>query len=248
MTRYFFRLDDMAPKMNWENFYAVISVFEKHDVKPLIAVIPDNRDPKLLNWPASPEFWQEIKELKNRGWAIGQHGWRHLPTGNGGVLRIHKTGEFGGLNFANQNEMIREGKEIMRKNGFMPEIFIAPRHSLDKNTVGALKENGFKFISDGIALYPFEKWGIVWLPQILWRPRRWLFGKITVALHPNTMSAEDIEKLEEFISRNRKKIGDFSELADWYSSAGRLKKISAFFANLFFKPVWRLIFRLRIKN
>ena len=247
MSRYFFRLDDIAPNMNWDNFNLVVSILKKHSIKPLLAVIPDNKDSKLLGYPADPNFWWIINELRQNGWVIGQHGYQHMSKGGGGILGIHNSGEFGGLDFKFQESMIISGKEIIKTNIVNPEIFIAPRHSFDKNTIEALKINDFNYISDGIALYPFKKWGLVWLPQILWRPRKGLFGMITIALHPNTMTDKDFNKLKEFIGRNREKIGNFSELTSWHSQTNAFKKIFTFLINLFFKQFWRIVFKLKIK-
>ncbi len=240
--KYFFRLDDIAPNMNWENFNKVKKIFGQYQIKPLIAVIPDVQDPKLLNWEDNKNFWSIINELLSDDWIIGQHGYRHLSGGDGGVLHIHKSGEFGGLSFDEQTKMIRFGKEIMLKNNLSPDVFVAPRHSFDYGTIGALKDNNFCYISDGIGLYPFKKKGVIWLPQILWRPRWWLFGMITVALHPNTMTDNDLDNLEKFIKKNRNKIGNFSELVNWYSRADIFIKFFTFFINQTFKIIWWPVF------
>lgn len=247
MTRFFFRLDDIAPNMNWDNFNFLVSIFKKYNIKPLLAVIPDNKDPKLLGYPADPNFWGIMNELRQNGWVIGQHGYQHMSKGGGGTLSIHNSGEFGGLDFKFQESMIASGKKIIKTNLVNPEIFIAPRHSFDKNTVEALKINGINYISDGIALYPFKKWGIVWLPQILWRPRKGLFGMITVALHINTMGLEEINNLEKFIKENRGKIGNFSELMEWYAQSNSIKKTITFFINQAFKMVWWPVFWSKFK-
>lgn len=242
MIKYFFRLDDVAPNMNWSNFNLVAEIFKRHNIKPLIAVIPDVKDPKLTNYPVEKNFWQIIKELGNNGWIIAQHGYRHLSKGNGGILKIHKSGEFGGLNFEDQKTMINAGRKIMKDQNIIVDIFVAPRHSFDRTTLKALRENNFKFISDGIALWPFRKQGIIWLPQVLWRPRKGMFGLITIALHPNTMTFGDLKNIEKFINENRHKIFNFEELINWYGNAGFMKKISTAIINWLFRIFWRTIF------
>ena len=246
MSRYFFRLDDVAPNMNWDNFNRLILIFNKYNVKPLLAVIPDNQDTELLKHPLNRESWIIIGDLKRNGWIIAQHGYRHVyGNQNGGILNINSKSEFAGLDFETQRQMAENGKKILEKKFGDINTFIAPAHSFDKNTVIALLANDFKYISDGIALYPFKKWGLVWLPQIFWRPRKWSFGMITIALHSNTMTVEDFDSLEEFIKKNRRQIGDFSELIDWYSRINVFKKIFMFLINLFFKPFWRIAFKLK---
>lgn len=245
MVKYFFRLDDIAPNMNWDNFNSALEIFKRNNIKPLIAVIPDLRDPKLLDYPVNSNFWPIIKELKGNDWIIAQHGYQHLAKGDGGVLQIHKSGEFGGIDLKEQEVMISAGKKIMEAQTITADVFVAPRHSFDKNTLGALKQNNFNFISDGIALWPFKKWGLIWLPQILWRPRNGMIGFITVAIHTNTMNGEDFINLEKFIEKNRGKIGNFSELMKWHRNAGILKKSVFFFINQMFKIFWRAIFILK---
>ena len=247
MIKYFFRLDDIAPNMNWDNFNSALEIFKRNNIKPLIAVIPDVKDPKLLNYPINQNFWSIVKELKGNGWIIAQHGYQHLIRGKGGVLQIHKSGEFGGLGFEEQEIMIKAGRKIMEAQAIIPDVFVAPRHSFDKNTLKALKQNGFHFVSDGIALWPFKKWNLVWLPQILWRPRKGMFGLVTVALHTNTMNQEDFKNLEKFIEKNRKNIGDFSELMEWHKKSGFIKKILSFFINQLFKVFWYSVFYLKFK-
>lgn len=247
MAKIFFRLDDIAPNMDWNKFNFIVSLLKRHNIKPLLAVIPDNKDPKLLEYPANSDFWNIIKELGQNSWVIAQHGFEHLyKTGNGGILRINKKGEFAGLDFKTQKAMIADGARIIKDRlSSVPEIFVAPGHSFDKNTVRALKENGFNYISDGIALYPFKKWGLIWLPQILWRPRKIWFGQITVTLHINTEEQPDLNELEEFIGKNRKIIGDFSELISWYDRRDVIIKFPTFFINQAFKFYWRIIFKLK---
>lgn len=247
MAKIFFRLDDIAPNMDWDKFNFTVSLFKRHNIKPLLAVIPDNKDSSLLKYPDNLDFWRIIKELSQYGWAIAQHGFEHFyKTRNGGVLKINKKSEFVGLDFKTQKVMIADGARLIEERlSLSPKIFVAPGHSFDKNTIRALKENGFNYISDGIALYPFEKWGLIWLPQVLWRSRKILFGAITVAIHSNTMSPKDLNNLEKFIEKNRKVIGNFSELMAWYSQAGMFKKFITFLMNLIFKPFWRIAFKLK---
>jgi len=247
VAKIFFRLDDIAPNVDRDKFNFIVSVLRRHNIKPLLAVIPDNKDPELLKYPANSDFWRTIKELSRDGWTIAQHGFEHLyKTGNGGVLKINKKSEFSGLDFKTQKAMIAGGTRIMEDRlSSAPRIFVAPGHSFDRNTIKALKENGFNYISDGIALYPFKKRGLIWLPQVLWWPRKIWLGRITVCLHINTEKRADLAELEEFIGKNRKIIGDFSELMAWYDRQNILTKSLTFLINQPFKIFWYLAFKLK---
>ena len=42
------RMDDITPDMNWDNFYFFQELFRETGITPLLGVVPDNRDPKLI--------------------------------------------------------------------------------------------------------------------------------------------------------------------------------------------------------
>lgn len=202
--KYIFRIDDVCPEMNWENFNVLIKVFLHYGVKPIIGVIPDNCDGKLNHGVNDENFWETIKDLEKRGWFVAQHGYQHVYENNdGGLLNINKKSEFAGLPFEKQYRKIKLGREIIReKLGHYPQWWMAPAHSFDAVTCKVLLDLGFKYITDGIGLYPFLAHGLVWLPQQLWRPRRKLFGVWTICLHPNTLSTKETNRLEKFIQKN----------------------------------------------
>ena len=74
-----------------------------------------------------------------------------------------------------------------------------------------------------------------------------MFGLVTAALHTNTMNQEDFKNLEKFMEKNRKNIGDFSELMEWHKKSGFIKKFLLFFINQVFKIFWYSVFYLKFK-
>lgn len=202
--RYLFRLDDVCPTMNWDNFDKLKKIFYKYDIKPIVGVIPDSRDSKLNVDNPNENFWNIIKELHQKGWIIAQHGYQHLYINtNGGILNINKKSEFAGLSYEEQLYKIKKGKEILEYNlGIKIEWWMAPAHSFDESTCRALKNLEFKYITDGISLYPFEKYGLTWIPQQIWKPRKKFFGAWTICIHPNSIDSNFIKELEKFISSN----------------------------------------------
>lgn len=201
---YIFRIDDICPQMNWDNFNKLRTIFERYDIKPIIGVIPDNKDKKLNIYNPNNNFWGIIKELNQKGWIIAQHGYQHLYTNNNsGILKINKKSEFAGLTYEEQLEKIKAGKEISESNlNTNIKWWMAPAHSFDENTCKALKKLGFEYITDGIALFPFEKYSLTWIPQQIWSPVKKMFGDWTICIHPNTINDEYLHNMEKFIVQN----------------------------------------------
>ena len=62
------------PIVKWNKFE---SFFEKYNIKPIIGVVPDNKDKKLGN-EYDPDFWLKVKKWDELGWSIALHGLNHL--------------------------------------------------------------------------------------------------------------------------------------------------------------------------
>ena len=219
-----FRIDDVSLYMNWENFHHIVRMFEKNSIKPLLGVIPDNQDSELCRLTYNSDGWNEIIQLQESGWMISQHGYRHLySTKDPGILGINKYSEFAGIDYSTQYNMISEGKKLLDQIGLASNIFMAPAHSYDKNTLIALKQLGFKYVTDGYSIFPYENNSLKFIPCQSSRPINGLMGIMTVCLHPNTMVESDFEKLNKWIAGNNHKICDYSDSLN-YPSYGMLSK------------------------
>ncbi len=211
-ARYIFRLDDIHPEMNWEKFERIKKIFDRFGVKPIIAVIPHNCDELLKKNSAKQDFWPYIKDLEHKGWEIAMHGYDHgYVNRNGGIINLNKYGEFAGLSYSDQQEKIKKGKKVFLEHVLPLNNFIAPAHSFDKTTCRVLKEEGFQIISDGIALFPFRKYGLIWVPQIAWRPREFSTGIITFCFHTDNCLEQDFKHLESFLEKNKDQVISFSD-------------------------------------
>jgi predicted deacetylase len=207
MPRYFFRLDDVCPEMDESKFLACLAILRKHDVRPLAGVIPDNRDQTLHRQPEDPEFWVKICRLvREKRLVIAQHGLEHRYHQSSQSL-LFKYGigaetEFAGLAYAEQLKRLKRGRELLAGRGLFTNIFMAPNHSFDRTTLRALRDAGFRFLTDGIGLYSYVRDGIVLLPQLSGRPRRLPCGSTTICLHPASMDAAELERLDRFLRRH----------------------------------------------
>jgi len=159
--------------MNWDRYFALKTIFDRYRILPLLGVIPDNQDPHLLKFPhCSVDFWDHIRERVHAGWNIALHGCHHLyHTDNKGLLGINARSEFAGLSYEDQYEKINHGLSIFATNGINTRIFMAPAHSYDKTTLRVLKALGIDSITDGFALFPYLKEGILYVPQLFATPR-----------------------------------------------------------------------------
>ena len=209
-TECMIRLDDITPDMNRERFYRAKEIFDKYDILPLIGVVPDNRDETLHKEEGREEFWNSIRQLQDSGWTVAQHGTYHCyETENSGILGINPFSEFAGLPYEVQLEKLQTGRRILEENGIRTDIFMAPGHTYDRNTLKALKECGFRIITDGLSSKPYLEDGILCIPCRL-RGFKTPKGINTVCLHTNLMDEQDMEELDAFCRANREVIVPFA--------------------------------------
>ncbi len=197
-----FRLDDITPDMDWNKFYRVKAIFDKYKVKPLVGVVPDNGDPGLRRGEYHKDFWEYIASLEQSGWQVAQHGYRHIyETKHAGMLGLKKASEFAGLPYEVQYEKIREGREILKRNGLHAPVFMAPGHTYDRNTLKALRKLDFTCVTDGYANIPYRKKGLLFVPCRSSRPK--LSGGVdTICIHCNELRENDYLKIQMQERRN----------------------------------------------
>ena len=211
MLSYIIRLDDACPTMNHEKWMRMEKLLDKYNVKPIVGVIPDCKDmADDFQNEEDPLFWDKAKAWQEKGWVIAQHGLNHsfhdTPKGTKYYqLNIGDYTEFAGESLEVQKQMIKEGYDILKRHDLEVTCFFAPAHTYDINTVKACKELGFfKFISDGYALRPFKKDGMIFMPSIFDTPHKILpFGVYTFVFHPSKMDESGFVYLENFLKTNK---------------------------------------------
>ncbi len=201
------RMDDITADMDWKKFLKVKELLDAHGIRPLIGVVPENTDRKLHIEKPREDFWEYVQGLQRSGWTIAMHGYNHLyTTRDGGLFPIGSKSEFAGLSLQRQLEMIKKGKEILNGHGITTDIFMAPSHSFDKNTLMALRQNGFGIITDGFGTHPYRERGMIFYPISLQRSRSLedkRDGLVTFVYHASTMDDKDFEKLKDLLSTGR---------------------------------------------
>lgn len=215
MAKYIIRLDDACPTFNIEKWQRYFDIFDTYQIKPIIAVIPNNQSDEFINHPPFPHFWDMVRRWNAKGWGIAMHGFNHVyeTTHCGIVHSLSHVSEFAGLPYNIQLDKINKAKECFDEYGIKPSLFIAPAHTFDRNTLKALRQaTDIRIISDGFALKPFRKYGFNWIPQQSWSFRKRYIGLWTICLHPETAADNEPELLEQFIIANKKKMLDWSNL------------------------------------
>jgi predicted deacetylase len=202
-AQYLVRFDDICPTMNWAVWQQVEQILIRENVKPLLAVVPDNRDDNLNVNPARNDFWDQVRSWRERGWTIGMHGYQHrYVTQDAGILGLNKYSEFAGLPKEVQASKLLTAFEIFGRESIRPDVFIAPAHSLDRTTLEVLKEMGLRRISDGFFLFPnLDSTGMLWIPQQFWRFRWMPFGVWSVCFHINRWGSRDILQFQGDVRR-----------------------------------------------
>lgn len=215
------RMDDITPDMDWMKFMRFKALCDLYQVKPLIGVVPDNMDENLhIGEPetdAVSDFWQYLRELEQNGWCIAQHGVTHIyTTKRMGCFPLNRLSEFAGIAYEKQYESLKRGRDILQEHGIRTDLFMAPAHSFDRNTIKALKKLGFRRMTDGFGNYPYLWQGMIFYPisyqQSSVLKKKAEKGYTTFVVHTNTMNDKDFERYEQLFAMHKDRLLSYSEL------------------------------------
>lgn len=243
------RLDDITPDMDWEKFRRLEKILDENHIAPLLGIVPDNQDFNLKRNPAMPDFDMQMKMWEDKDWIFAMHGWKHIyTTKKGGLFPLNNFSEFAGVAKKKQREMIYDGKKKLQNMGVVTDIFMAPAHSFDKNTLAVLKEAGFQYITDGFGVMPYQWKGLKFLP-IAFRKSKDIEkkeGYTTLVFHTNTMDEQDFQDFEKIVENHKNDFISYKEYlkipAVKQTVTGRIKE----YAMASFKHL--LVFLYSLKN
>ncbi|MBR1472478.1 MAG: DUF2334 domain-containing protein [Lachnospiraceae bacterium] len=237
MRKIAIRIDDVTPEMDWVKFHRFEKMLDKYQVCPLIGVVPENGDPTLAGQEKNPAFAEQqgytdwLLKKKSAGWSIALHGCFHVyQTKQGGLFPLNHFSEFAGQPYREQLRLLRHGRERLKALGVESDIFMAPGHSFDQNTLAALKENGFRYVTDGYGSRPYLREGLVFLPIsfLRSRERKKKDGYTTYVVHTWDMSEGEFRWYEDLFRTERERIIDYRELLQLTpqkrGAAGNLKE------------------------
>ena len=127
------RIDDIAENMNWQMFDKIESLFDKHHIKPVLGVIPNNEDKELLNYPKRMDFWLKVKNWQKKGWEIAMHGYNHLydsQTNKKDYFGHGGKSEFYGVTLENQTKKIKNGLKKFAEKEISIRVFFCTKSYL----------------------------------------------------------------------------------------------------------------------
>lgn len=208
------RMDDITPDMNWDNFRFFQELFEKAGITPLLGIVPDNQDEELCCEKPREDFYEVMRGLKEKGCCFALHGCHHLyTTKKSGLFPLNTSSEFAGVPYEKQKEMLAFGKKKLEEQGIAADIFMAPSHSYDSNTLRALKELGITKITDGFGKEPYTYGGMTFYPISFWlgcslKQRN---GVTTLLIHANTVTEADKERYRKIFEEYGKNMISYSE-------------------------------------
>lgn len=193
---YLVRFDDICPTMDWETWNKIEKVLVTEGIKPIMAVVPDNKDEKLKFAEENKNFWSKVIEWQNMGWSIAVHGYQHLyETSDSGLLGLNNYSEFSGLSYEQQTKKLKKAINIFNSHGVKPDLWVAPAHSFDETTLRVLTDVGLNIISDGFYMRPVKYMDKIWIPQQLWRFHKFRSGIWTVCFHINGIKKFEVKEI-----------------------------------------------------
>jgi len=215
MKKYLIRFDDCHKNQDYIKWDYALNIVNKHKIKPLVAIIPNNRYSKINYSHTEEEEFKKWIDLKEKEIVIAVHGETHLlePSRESLYKNITQS-EFVGKNKHDQRKKIENSLRWFRNKGLNPKWFVAPKHSFDEITIQICSELGIN-ISDGIEFWPFKhpKNLTLLVPQVFNKARVPPFpGLYTFCYHPNSMSLEEFKDLDNFLSRHKKNFIEWTNI------------------------------------
>ena len=230
------RIDDVCENMNWNLMSKLESLFDDYSIKPVLGVIPNNRDEDFLSFPRNDNFWDQVRKWQDKGWEIVQHGDTHiydrLCSKKSDYFEYGGGSEFFGHPLNVQEKRIKNGLEKFKREKINIRSFFAPNQTYDENTFIALKNCGISEVIDGYGLMPYTEKNIKFIPQLFEKVVLLPFGIQSTKLHLHIWDENDYKKFENFIKINSKKIITYDQALNKINNSFLYKIIRYFMSKI----------------
>lgn len=230
------RIDDVCENMNWNLMSKLESLFDNYSIKPVLGVIPNNRDEDFLSFPRNDNFWDQVRKWQVKGWEIVQHGDTHiydrLCSKKSDYFEYGGGSEFFGHPLDVQEKRIKNGLEKFKREKINIRSFFAPNQTYDENTFIALKNCGINEVIDGYGLMPYTEKNVKFIPQLFEKVVLLPFGIQSTKLHLHIWDENDYKKFENFIKINSKKIITYDQALNKINNSFLYKIIRYFMSKI----------------
>jgi len=230
------RIDDVCENMNWNLMSKLESLFDNYSIKPVLGVIPNNRDEDFLSFPRNDNFWDQVRKWQDKGWEIVQHGDTHiydrLCSKKSDYFEYGGGSEFFGHPLNVQEKRIKNGLEKFKREKINIRSFFAPNQTYDENTFIALKNCGINEVIDGYGLMPYTEKNVKFIPQLFEKVVLLPFGIQSTKLHLHIWDENDYKKFENFIKINSKKIITYDQALNKINNSFLYKIIRYFMSKI----------------
>ena len=103
--------------MNWDLMERCEALLDEFNIKPVVGVIPSNKDEELLNYPNKNNFWEIVRNWQSKNWSVAMHGYTHVydkETNKKDYFGYGGKSEFFDHSYEEQILRIRKGLKIFR--------------------------------------------------------------------------------------------------------------------------------------
>ena len=230
------RIDDVCENMNWNLMSKLESLFDNYSIKPVLGVIPNNRDEDFLSFPRNDNFWDQVRKWQDKGWEIVQHGDTHiydrLCSKKSDYFEYGGGSEFFGHPLDVQEKRIKNGLEKFKREKINIRSFFAQNQTYDEKTFVALKNCGINEVIDGYGLMPYTEKNVKFIPQLFEKVVLLPFGIQSTKLHLHVWDENDYKKFENFIKINSKKIITYDQALNKINNSFLYKIIRYFISKI----------------
>jgi len=208
------RFDDYHQSIEHGQWVDVLERHRNRGLRGLVAVVPAYHGERL-----SADVVEFLHDLREDGWELAQHGYRHedVGEGRGGVLYDERS-EFAGLSYEEQERRIGAGRDVLESHGIKPTTFVPPWHEYDRTTLRALVEHGFECVNEGRWPIPRTVEQITLVPTHVPAVTPYMLGAgvVTLVRHPHL--DEEPMKAAEAVRGYEDQVRTPSEIVQWWCS------------------------------
>jgi hypothetical protein len=164
MIRICFRLDDPSAASNHDLERRLLEVFARNSTPLCAAVVPFKRKGGSVVSVRPDNVPHLVEAQEKRLLEIAQHGHAHIPRG--GKTADGRHSEFAGVSLEEQRRLITDGRQRLLATFKQPiSGFVPPWNTFDRNTVHAVADTGFDYLSAGVRDRSFEPARLAALPK-----------------------------------------------------------------------------------